>query len=89
VESVKGGKARIVLSGKWRAKGFYGGEKTLPYGASATAEGFAVYDVEKRSMRSVFMLFSGKVWNSSEQQARSTGGVLEWTFETANARKKS
>ena len=89
VESIKGGKARILLSGKWRAEGLYGGEKGHPHAASATADGFAVYDMEKKSMRSVFLLFSGKVWSNSEQLARSTGGVLEWTFETANARTKS
>lgn len=79
VASTDGGVARIVFSGKWRAAGFYGGEKGHPYGASATAEGTALYDVEKKSMRSLFMLLDGKVWGKSEDQPRSTGGVVEWT----------
>lgn len=83
VDSVEGGRARILLSGKWKAAGLYGGEKGKPYAASATAEGVALYDVEKKSMRSFFMLMGGKVWGESEQRARETGGVVEWTSETA------
>lgn len=88
VASVESGKARILLSGKWKATGLYGGEKSKPHGASAAAEGIALYDLEKKSMRSLFMLFDGKVWGESEQRARATGGVVEWTFETAGETSK-
>ena len=79
VDSIQSNKARISLSGTWRAEGLYGGEKGHPYGASATAEGFAIYDVEKKSFDSLFILYSGKVWGKTEQPYRETGGVAEWT----------
>ena len=87
VESVQGGKVRISLTGTWRAAGLYGGEKGHPYGASATAEGFALFDVEKKSMDSFFLLFSGKAWGKTETPARETGGVAEWTSVTSGERK--
>jgi len=86
VESVQGGKARISLTGTWRAAGLYGGEKGHPYGASASAEGFALFDVEKKSMDSFFLLYSGKTWGKTETPARETGGVAEWTAVTNGER---
>jgi len=88
VASVEGGRARILLSGKWKAAGFWAGEKSKPQGASATAEGVAVYDVEKKTMRSLFIVLDGKVWGESEKTARGTGAVVEWTLETAAAEKR-
>jgi hypothetical protein len=82
VASVEAGMARILLSGKWKASGYWAGEKNKPQSASATAEGSAFYDVGKKSMQSLFMLMDGKVWWESEQNARATGGVIEWASET-------
>jgi hypothetical protein len=79
VESITGGTARIRLTGTWKAKGLWGGEK--PIGASANGEGIAVYDLEKKSMRSLLMVLNGKAWGDSEQSARGAGGVVEWTSE--------
>ena len=81
VESIRGGKARIALSGTWKAAGLYGGEEGHPYGASTVAEGFALYDLEKKSLQSLFLLFDGKVWGKTEETPRQTGGVAEWTME--------
>ena len=88
VDGVQDGKARISLSGKWKASGLYGGEKDKPRGASATAEGFALYDVRKKSMDSFFLLFSGKTWGKSETPARETGGVAEWTAVAPDGGRK-
>jgi hypothetical protein len=84
VESIEGASARIRLTGKWQAEGLYGGEADKPYHASATADGIAVYDVEKKSMRSLLLVFKGRVWSGrsspgAAETGRETGGVAEWT----------
>jgi hypothetical protein len=84
VESIEGATARLRLSGKWRAEGFYGGEREHPFGAVATGDGFAIFDLEKKSMRSLLMVFSGRTWRGrssadAERTGRETGGVVEWT----------
>lgn len=81
VESIEEGKARIRLTGTWKAEGLYGGEKGHPYGASATGDGVALYDLEKRSMRSLIMVLNGQVGKTSEivKGGRETGGVVEWS----------
>jgi len=73
VESVKGGKARILLSGTWEAEGVREG---VPYSGSATSEGVALYDVEKKSLLSLLLVFTGKYGNARE--TRESGGVVEW-----------
>jgi hypothetical protein len=81
VESIEDGKARIRLTGTWKAEGLYGGEKGHPYGASATGDGIALYDLEKKSMRSLILVLNGQVGKTSEivKGGRETGGVVEWT----------
>jgi len=90
VESIEDGKARIRLTGMWKADGLYGGEKGKEYGASASGDGIAVYDLEKKSMRSLFMILTGQVGKTSMMVigGRETGGVVEWTSETAAERRK-
>jgi hypothetical protein len=90
VESIEDGKARIRLMGTWKAEGLYGGEKGHPHGASATGDGIAVYDLEKRSMRSLIMILDGQVGKTAEivKGGRETGGVVEWTCETTEERRK-
>jgi len=88
VESIGETPARIRFTGKWKADGFYGGERDHPFSAMATAEGIAIYDVEKKSMRSLLLVFSGRVWTGgssagSEKTGRETGGVVEWTNKTS------
>ncbi len=80
VESIEDGKARIRLTGSWKADGLYGGEKGKEYGASATGDGIALYDLEKKSMRSLIMILNGQVGKTSEfvKGGRDTGGVVEW-----------
>jgi hypothetical protein len=84
VESMEGTTARIRLTGKWRAEGVYGGEADKPYNASAAADGIAIYDAEKKLMRSLLLVFRGRVWSGrsspgSGETGRETGGVAEWT----------
>jgi hypothetical protein len=84
VESIEGTSARIRLSGTWKAEGFYGGERDRPFSARSTADGIAIYDVEKKSMRSFLLVFSGRVWSGrssagAEKTGRDTGGVAEWS----------
>ncbi len=73
VESVKGGKARILLSGTWEAEGVREG---VPYAGSATSEGVALYDAEKKSLLSLLLVFTGKYGGARE--TRESGGVVEW-----------
>jgi hypothetical protein len=84
VESIEGATARVRLSGKWKAEGFWGGERDHPFSTLATADGIAIYDVEKKSLRSLLILFSGRVWSgrssaAADETGRETGGVVEWT----------
>lgn len=84
VESIAGATARIRLWGKWKAEGLYGGERDHPFAAFATADGIAVYDMEKKSMRSLLVVFSGRTWRgktsaNTEKTGRETGGVVEWS----------
>jgi len=82
VESVEGTRARIRLTAAWKAKGVYGHEKGAPvHEASSTAEGTAVYDLEKKSMRSLILVLSG-LWGG-----RETGGVIEWTSDPSPTKK--
>ena len=60
VESMGGARVRIRLSGEERAEGLYGGEKERPYAATASADGIAVSDVEKKEMQSLLIVFQGK-----------------------------
>src|SRR5262249_17890190 len=91
VESVEGARARIQLSGEWKAEGLYGGEKEFPFAGSAKAEGIAIYDVETKSMRSLLLVFSGRTWRGRlskappEQEWRETGGVVEWSLKPVEA----
>lgn len=73
VESIEGGKARLLLSGTWEAHGVREG---VPYSGAATSEGIALFDVEKQSLLSLLMVFTGTFGEG--RGARETGGVVEW-----------
>jgi hypothetical protein len=82
VESREGSQARIHLTASWRAKGVYGHEKgARVHEASSSGEGTAVYDTEKKAMRSLVLVFTGR-WES-----RETGGVIEWSAEPPATKK--
>jgi hypothetical protein len=92
VQSIDGARARIRLSGEWRAEGLYGGEKEFPFACSAKAEGIAIHDVETRSMRSLLLVCSGRTWRGQlselpEQGGRETGAVVEWALEPSPQKK--
>jgi hypothetical protein len=73
VESIEGSTARIRLTATWKAKGAYGHEKgARVHEASSTGRGIAVYDVDRKSMRSLILVQVGR-W-----EGRETGGVIEW-----------
>ncbi len=71
--SVERGKARIVLTGAWEAQG---NREGVAYTGSAKSEGFAFYDVEKASLQSLFLVFTG-IYGEGPG-ARETGAVVEW-----------
>jgi hypothetical protein len=92
IESIESATARILLSGKWQAEGLYGGEKEFPFTCSARAEGIAIYDVEEKSMRSLLLVLSGRMWTGrssagTEKTGRETGGVIEWTLQPSAEKK--
>ena len=56
VESLDNGLARIRLTGAWEAVHLQEGDTKRPIRGTATAEGFAVYDVKEQSIRSILIL---------------------------------
>jgi hypothetical protein len=80
VESVKEGKARIRLTGAFEAVKRYK-EPQLSFRSTATAAGIAEYDVEKKAMTSLLLVFQGAYQqgaNPESQKARPFGAVAEW-----------
>jgi hypothetical protein len=78
VESVEHDLARIRLTGDWEAVHLQEGDQKRPIRGAATAEGLAVYDVKKQSMRSVLLLFSGVYGRPNDEAVCEAGAVVEW-----------
>ena len=79
VESVEGGAARLRLKGRWEMMHLVEGDAKRPTFGAATADGEALYDIERKSMRSLLLVFSGTI-RSGRQDApiNRTGAVAEW-----------
>jgi hypothetical protein len=79
VESVEGGTAVLRLSGRWEMMHLIEGDAKRPTYGAATAEGSAVYDIERKSLRSFLLVFSGTI-RSGRRDAplNRTGAVAEW-----------
>jgi len=79
VESVEGGMAKIRLAGRWEMARLVEGDPKRPMSAAATAEGAALYDVERKSVRSLLMVFDSTIRHGrSEGGPNRAGAVVEW-----------
>jgi hypothetical protein len=82
VESADNRQARIRLAGRWQAEWDHdGNEHSI---GSATAQGIAVYDVTKKSMRSVLVIFDGTysyTTSNSKPRTQSVAAVVRWRLE--------
>ena len=86
VESVEAGQARIRLAGRWEMKHLYEGKPSYGW---ATAEGAALYDLRKKTLRSVLLAFSGayRMVPPYDKEDRPIGAVVEWQAEPSPASK--
>ena len=78
VDSVDDGLLRIRLSGEWRALHLIEDDASRPVQGVATAEGFAVYDLKRRAMKALLLVFSGTYGHPNEQSVSANGAVVEW-----------
>jgi hypothetical protein len=79
VESVEGGVAHLRLTGRWAMMHLIEEDPKRPTYGAATAEGTAVYDVERKSMRSLLLVFSGTIRSGRpDAPLNRTGAVAEW-----------
>jgi len=85
LETVEGGRARIRLAGKWEAVHLQEGDAKRPLRGLATAEGVAIYDIEKREMQSLLLVFRGIYGRPGDEAVNSAGAVVKWRRQTAFA----
>ena len=78
VESVEDGMVRIRLTGALEAVHLQEGDQKRPILGASTSEGFAVYDVKERSIRSILFLFSGFYGPPNDEAVCAAGAVVEW-----------
>jgi hypothetical protein len=80
VEEVKGGQARIRLTGTFEAVKLFK-EQNLSFRSRATAAGIAEYDLEAKTLSSFLVVFQGAYQQGSQpetQKGRPFGAVAEW-----------
>jgi len=80
VEEVKGGRARIRLTGTFEAVKLFK-EQNLSFRSTATAAGIAEYDLEAKTLSSFLVVFEGAYQQGSQpetQKGRPFGAVAEW-----------
>lgn len=80
VESVKDGRARIRLTGTSEAMKLFN-EHNFSFRSTASAAGFAEYDVEEKAMLSLLVVFQGAYQQGAQletQKGRPFGAVAEW-----------
>jgi hypothetical protein len=79
VESVKRGTAILRFTGRWQMMHLIEGDPKRPTYGTATVEGSAAYDVERKSMRSLLLVFSGTIRSGRpDAPLNRTGAVAEW-----------
>jgi hypothetical protein len=69
----------IRLNGKWESKHLRDGNEKYPIRASATGDGVAVYNSQKREMESVLFVLKGTYQNGTTTTA--TALIVEWQKE--------
>ena len=80
VEEVKGGRARIRLTGTFEAVKLFK-EQNLSFRSTATAAGIAEYDLAAKTLSSFLVVFKGAYQQGSQpetQKGRPFGAVAEW-----------
>jgi hypothetical protein len=79
IESVEGGVARIGFLGRWEMMHLVEGDAKRPTYGAALAEGTAHYDVDRKTMRSLLLVFSGTIRSGRpDGPLNRTGAVAEW-----------
>jgi hypothetical protein len=79
VESVEDGVARTAFMGRWEMMHLVEGDAKRPTYGAAVAEGMALYDVERKTMRSLLLVFSGTIRSGRpDAPTNRTGAVVEW-----------
>lgn len=93
VEAVEDGQMRIRLTGAFEAIKVFKDEPQLSYRGAATAAGIAVYDLERKAMSSLLLVFEGTYQQGARPEARPEarpgrplGAVIEWRRERTPAR---
>jgi hypothetical protein len=80
VEAVKDGQARIRLTGTFEAVKLFK-EQNLSFRSTATATGFAEYDLKEKALSSFLVVFQGAYQQGAHPEtriARPFGAVAEW-----------
>jgi hypothetical protein len=80
VEEVQAGQARIRLTGTFEAVKLFK-EPNLSFRSTATAAGFAEYDLEEKTLSSFLVVFEGAYQQGAQpetQKGRPFGAVAEW-----------
>jgi hypothetical protein len=83
VRSTADGRAEIVLAGSWDSE-FRGGETPGIIACSATAQGLATYDAERKCLRSILLVFDG-VYRHHDDAPAAMGAVVEWVIRSEKA----
>jgi hypothetical protein len=79
VEAVESGTARVRFAGRWEMMRLVEGDAKRPTYGAATAEGLALYDVERKAMRSLLLVFSGTIRSGRpDAPLNRTAAVVEW-----------
>jgi hypothetical protein len=78
VEAVGGGVARVRLAGAWQAVHLQEGDAKRPLRGAATAQGIAIYDLKRRAIQSVLLVFSGSYGRPHDEAVNAAGAVVEW-----------
>ncbi|MBX7106724.1 MAG: hypothetical protein K1X57_21800 [Gemmataceae bacterium] len=76
VESVEGDLARIRLTGRWLADWVHDGNEHSV--GTASADGIAVFDMEKKSLKSLLMVFDGTYNYAVPPRPQTVAAVVRW-----------
>ena len=89
VEALDGGMARIRLTGALESATPRQGERDKQVKGAATVEGIAIYDVAKKEMRSVLLIFDGtfRFQPPHDKEALPINSLAEWRAEAEPAGK--
>jgi hypothetical protein len=81
VKAIEDGIARIRLAGAWDAVHLQEDDANRPLRGAATAEGEALYDLNKQAIQSLLLVFRGHYGHPHEDAVCAAGAVVEWHRE--------